>query len=75
MATNDRKLLLDKIEAAKRYLNAAELELDGLMGEIPAEPRAQKTTVSQVVQSMFEKLREAKSDVSQLETLLSESDE
>lgn len=74
MKKNDK--LLQKIAAAKRHVIAAEAELDKLMGEMPAEPRAKKTTVSQVMQNTFDKLRAAKSDVVTLEKLLStDSDE
>jgi tRNA C32,U32 (ribose-2'-O)-methylase TrmJ len=65
-----KNLLLTKIEAAKHHVSAAEAELDKLMAEIRAEPRAHKTTVSEVMQSTFDKLRAAKSDVAALEKLL-----
>ena len=66
-----RDNLLSKIDAAKRHVTAAEEELDKLMSELRAEPRAEKTTVSEVMQSTFDKLRAAKSDVATLEQLLS----
>jgi len=71
----EKKVLLDKIAAAKRYVGAAETELDQLMSELRAESRAEKTTVGEVMQSVFAKLRAAKSDVSELEKLLSGMDE
>jgi hypothetical protein len=66
----DKEHLLGRIEAAKRYVNAAELELDNLMREIRAEPRAQKVTASAVMQDAFEKLRAAKVDVLELEKMV-----
>jgi hypothetical protein len=74
MAKSKNKVLLSKIAAAKRHVSAAEAELDKLMREIRAEPRARKTTISQVMQSTFDKLQAAKSDVATLEKLLLGSD-
>ena len=69
---SDNKQLQVKIEVAKRLVEAAENELEALMRELPlAEPRANKTAVSDVMQSAFEKLRAAKTAVSQLEELVS----
>jgi hypothetical protein len=65
-----KQQLMDKIAAAKQLVDSAGSELDALLLEIPAEPRAQKMAVSEVVQSAFDKLRAARSDVSRLEELL-----
>jgi hypothetical protein len=67
--------LLSKIEAAKAHVIAAEAELETLMRELRAEPRARKTTVSEVMQSTFDKLRDAQTDVAKLEQLLSSLDD
>lgn len=70
----EKRGLSEKIEAAKRHVAAAEAELDQLMKEVRVEPRSRKMTVSDVMQSAFDKLRAARSDVATLELLLSTSD-
>lgn len=72
---SDRKRLLSKIEAAKLHVGAAETELEQMMREIEPVARSKKITVTEVMQSAFAKLQEAKSSVLQLEELLSTLDE
>lgn len=71
----DKNQLLEKIIAAKDHVGAAEKELDKLMSELQPETRAEKTTLSEVLQSVFSKLRAAKSDVVELEKLLAGMDD
>lgn len=71
----NKKQLLTKIEAAKVHVNAAEAELDQMMADLRAQPRSQKTTVSEIMQSTFDKLRSAQSDVATLERLLKAMDD
>ena len=75
MAKPDTQVLSSKIQAAKHHVGAAEAELDKLMREVQVEPRSQKTTISEVMQSAFEKLRAAKASVAELEALLITGDE
>ncbi len=70
-----RELLLSKIDAAKTDVSAAESVLETLLMEMRAVPRAEKTTVSQVVEAAFTKLRSAKADLADLEKLVSAPDE
>ena len=65
-----QKQLLKKIDTAKNDVSAAENELEQVLSQIDVAPRAQKTTVSRVVENAFSKLREAKADLEKLETLL-----
>jgi hypothetical protein len=66
-----RKQLLKKIDVAKDDVDAAEGELEKVLSEISVAPRAEKTTVSKVVEEAFGKLRSAKSDLDKLQELLS----
>lgn len=66
---------MSKIAAAKLHVGAAETELEQMMRAITPDARSQKITVTEVMQSAFEKLREAKSSVLQLEEILSTLDE
>lgn len=71
MGDSNQQQLMNKIATAKELVSSAESELDALLLEIRLEPRARKMAVSNVVQSAFDKLRAAKSDVARLEELLS----
>ena len=62
--------LLEKIDTAKSEVAAAETQLEQLLKEISVAPRAEKMTVSRVVEDAFSKLRAAKSDLQLLEELL-----
>ncbi len=70
----ERKQLLASLEAARRHAGVAAAELDVMMRELQADPpelRAHKTTISQVMQEAFDKLREARDSVAKLEELVS----
>jgi len=70
MKPEKRKRLLSKIDTAKAEVDAAEGQLEQVLKEITVAPRAEKTTVSKVVEDAFSKLRSAKSDLDLLEQLL-----
>ena len=70
MQPEKRNRLLEKINTAKAEVDAAEGQLEQVMKEINVAPRAQKTTVSKVVEEAFSKLRAAKSDLDVLEQML-----
>jgi len=58
------------IQRAKGEITDAQSELDKVIAAIEALPRAQKVTVSDVVNDAFEKLRAAKGQLEELEKLL-----
>lgn len=68
----NKKALLDKLQAAKTEMNAAEADLEKLLREIRVAPRAEKTTMSDVVQKAFAELRSAKARLLELEELVVE---
>ena len=59
------------ISVAERELSEAETELDAAIAEIRVALRADKTTVTSVVEDAFTKLRRAKSTLVELEARLS----
>jgi hypothetical protein len=59
--------ILAKIEEATREMAAAEGDLDRLLREIRVAPRAEKTTISEVVQKAFAELRAARSKLVELQ--------
>ncbi|GMV13712.1 MAG: hypothetical protein HS104_34750 [Polyangiaceae bacterium] len=71
----NKELLLNSIERAQRDVASAEADLERLLGELLQAPRADKTTVSRVIEEAFGKLRSAKSDLADLETIVSSDDD
>jgi hypothetical protein len=65
-----RALLVSKVQAAKREMTEAEADIKKLLRELRAKARAEKTTISQVLEAAFNKLRSARENVEALEELL-----
>ena len=63
------------IEVARTELAEAEVELEKAMRAIRVAPRAEKTTISELLEAAFLKLRAARAALEQLETMLSERSE
>ena len=66
----DNEKILTRIVSAKSHVEKAEEELEQLLAEIRAEPRANKVSVSEIVQEAFVKLRSAQRHVLELEKLV-----
>jgi hypothetical protein len=64
------ELALQEVRVAKNGVAEAESDLAKLLKEIQAAPRAEKTTISEALQSAFEKLRDAREHLGRVETLL-----
>ena len=63
----ERQSILEKISVAKRDISEAEMELERVIGEIQMSPRAEKTTISKVVEDALAKVRAARTNLSELE--------
>jgi hypothetical protein len=68
----DKKLLLDRIEASRHEVAEAEERLMRVLRETPGGPRAEKTTVTEIVSEAISKLRAARADLVALGKLVSE---
>jgi hypothetical protein len=62
--------LQEKIDAAKTEIALAESELEMVLTQIRSAPRAEKTNVSEVVESAFQRLRKARQALVEFEVLL-----
>ena len=62
-----RQPLLAKLEVARKELADADGELSRLLHELRSAPRAEKTTVSKVVEEALAKLQAARAQLSDLE--------
>ncbi|HEY8040144.1 MAG TPA: hypothetical protein VIF15_10140 [Polyangiaceae bacterium] len=60
----------DKVEDAAREILAAEDQLEKALREIRIAPRAEKTTISALLEAAFLKLKAARTRVLELEKLL-----
>ena len=65
-----KELLLAKIESAKSEIAAAESDLEGAFRDMRISPRAEKTTISKVLEDAFTKLGAAKTTLMDLEKLV-----
>jgi hypothetical protein len=69
------KRVLEEIQAAKNDVADAESDLDRLLSEIQAAPRAEKTTISEALRIAFQKVREGREHLVKLEALLQGKDD
>jgi tRNA C32,U32 (ribose-2'-O)-methylase TrmJ len=67
---DNKKLLLKNVTTSKQEIEDAERHLSKVLQDLGAAPRAQKTTISGVVQTAFDRLRSARESLDQLEKLI-----
>ena len=63
-----KELILKKIESAQRDIAAAQDELENALRDIQLAPRAEKTTISKVLETAFAKVKAARVNLSDLES-------
>jgi hypothetical protein len=64
---SERQSILEKISIAKRDISEAGIDLERVIGEILVSPRAEKTTISKVVEDALAKVRAARANLDDLE--------
>jgi hypothetical protein len=67
----NKKALITKVASAKQEILEAEERLAKVFGAIRVAPRAEKTSISEVVGKALEKLKAARSDLEALEKIIS----
>jgi hypothetical protein len=65
-----QKLILKSVSTSKEEIADAERHLSKVLQDLGAAPRAQKTTISGVVQTAFDRLRSARESLDKLEKLI-----
>jgi hypothetical protein len=70
----ERTALKLKVCAAQQRLESAELRLGEALSTLERLPRAQKTLVSEVLRQAFDGLKDARRDLTELESLLEIAD-
>jgi len=72
---NKNEAVRKRIDVARKELDDADDELAHLLNQMRVAPRAEKTTVSRVVEDALGKLRAARAHLSVLEQQLARDDE
>lgn len=65
-----QKLMLKSVSTSKQEIEDAKRHLSKVLQDLGAAPRAQKTTISGVVQTAFDRLRSARESLDKLEKLI-----
>jgi hypothetical protein len=63
-------LVLSKVEAAKREMTEAEADIEKLLRELRANARAEKTTISEVLEAAFNRVLSARGSVDALKGII-----
>jgi hypothetical protein len=69
-ADEKKKLLLKNVSSSKQEIEDAERHLSQVLQELGAAPRAEKTTITGVVQTAFDRLRSARESLERVEELI-----
>ena len=75
MKKKKKETVLAKVQSAAAEVADAADDLDKLLAEIKAAPRAQKTTISKVVEEAFMRLKSARSALLDVEKILKKGKE
>jgi hypothetical protein len=62
--------LREKLDAALAEVTAAEKTLEGLLRDLQVAPRAEKVTITQIVETAFRRLRTAREQLAKLHELV-----
>ena len=71
MKKKQRHTILAKVKTAVTEVSDAATDLDKLLSEVKAAPRAEKTQVSKVVSEAFARLKTARVALAEVEEILS----
>lgn len=69
-----KTVFAEKLRAAVEEVTAAENTLDSVLRQIRVVPRAEKTTISEAAQLAFVRLKSARREFVELQTLIKKGD-
>lgn len=75
MKKTSRQAILAKVKTAATEVSDAASDLDKLLAELRSAPRAEKTTISKVVEAAFARLKAARVALSDVEKILQDEDD
>lgn len=70
----EKKILLEKVAAAKQDIMEAENHLERVLQEVQTAPRADKAIISKVVEDAFSKLKTVRTNLLEVESLVKGDD-
>jgi len=70
-----KQTILSKVHLASTEVSESVTDLDKLLAELEASPRAQKTTISKIVEAAFSRLKTARLALTDVEKLLAKEEE
>lgn len=70
----EKKILLEKVAAAKQDIMEAENHLERVLQEVQTAPRADKAIISKVVEDAFSKLKTVRTNLIDVESLVKGDD-
>jgi hypothetical protein len=68
----EKRVLLEKVAAAKRDIIDAENNLERVLQEVQTAPRADKAIISKVVEEAFSKLKTVRTNLLDVERMVNE---
>ena len=75
MKKKQKQTILTKVQTAATEVSDSVTDLDKLLRELKTSPRAEKTTISKVVEQAFLRLKDARVALSDVEKLLKKEKE
>lgn len=75
MQKKQKKTILATVHSVTTEVSDAANDLDKLLREMRLAPRAEKTTVSKVVEAAFSRLNEARVALAEIERLIKDDDD
>ena len=75
MKKKQKQTILTKVHVAATEVSESVNDLDKLLADLKAAPRAEKTTISKIVEAAFLRLKDARIALLEVETLLKKEKE
>ena len=70
MKKKQKETILSKVQLATAEVSESVTDLDKLLADLKSAPRAEKTTISKIIEEAFSRLKTARSALVDVETLL-----
>lgn len=70
MKKKQKQTILSKVQVAAKEVSESATDLDKLLSDLKSAPRAEKTTVSKIVEEAFSRLKNARAALSDIEKLV-----
>ncbi|MDB5215300.1 MAG: hypothetical protein JWO86_3227 [Myxococcaceae bacterium] len=75
MKKKQKQTILTKVHTAATEVSESVNDLDKLLADLKSAPRAEKTTISKIVEEAFLRLKNARAELTEVEKLLKKEKE